>query len=121
MHRNGPIRMPAIVRVTAIVVLLAGAIMGGPAPAARQGPEAPNFKLQVDYVEVDAFVTDQRGQFVRGLKKEDFQILEDRTPQAITGFTLVYIPIDRDTRPLFTSQPVEPDVMTNARAFDGRI
>src|SRR6202167_1467280 len=112
MHRNRPIRMAAIVRVAAIVVLLAGAVRAGQSPAARQGPEAPNFKLQVDYVEVDAFVTDQRGQFVRGLKKEDFQVLEDRTPQAITAFTLVDIPIDRDSRPLFTAPPVDPDVIT---------
>jgi VWFA-related protein len=122
MHMNGAIRRATIVRVAAIVVLLAGAVTAGQAPPAEsQGPAAPNFKLQVDYVELDAFVTDQQGRFVRDLKKEDFQVLEDRRPQTITGFSLVDIPIDRDVRPLFTSRPVEADVMTNARAFDGRI
>jgi len=106
-----------------VIVLLAGAALTGQGqtPAAPQGPEAPNFKLQVDYVEVDAYVTDQQGQFVRDLKKEDFQVFEDRQPQTITAFTLVDIPIDRATRPLFAAQPIEPDVKTNAQAFDGRI
>jgi VWFA-related protein len=109
------------IRLAGIVVLLAGAAVTGQTPAAPQGPEAPNFKVQVDYVEVDAFVTDQQGRFVRDLKKEDFQVLEDRQPQTISAFTLVDIPIERATRPLFAAQPIDPDVKTNAQAFDGRV
>ena len=69
----------------------------GPAPAVRRGrrsppssrrrapgPQPPTFKVRVDYVEVDAVVTDRQGSFVRDLKKEDFQVLEDGKPQAIT-------------------------------------
>jgi VWFA-related protein len=119
MHMNRRIRMAAI------VVMLAGAVVAGQPPAAPQGPpqgpEVPNFKLQVDYVEVDAYVTDQQDRFVRDLKKEDFQVLEDRRPQTITAFTLVDIPVERATRPLFAAQAIEPDVRTNAQAFDGRI
>jgi len=33
----------------------------------------------------------------------------------------VDIPIDRLERPLFAAQPIEPDIRTNARPFDGRI
>jgi VWFA-related protein len=117
------------VRMVGVVVLLAGgAVAGqaptspqGPTPSAPQGPEVPNFKLQVDYVEVDAFVTDSQGRFVRDLKKEDFQVLEDRQPQTISAFTLVDIPIERAVRPLFADQPIDPDVKTNAQAFDGRV
>jgi VWFA-related protein len=123
MHMNRRVRMAGV------VVLLAGAVVAGqapaapqgPSPAAPQGPEVPNFKLQVDYVEVDAFVTDQQGRFVRDLNKEDFQVLEDRQPQTISAFTLVDIPIERATRPLFAAQPIDPDVKTNAQAFDGRV
>ncbi len=104
-----------------VIVLLAGAALTGQTPAAPQGPEAPNFKVQVDYVEVDAYVTDQQGRFVRDLKKEDFQVLEDRQPQTISAFNLVDIPIERATRPLFAAQPIDPDVRTNAQAFDGRV
>jgi VWFA-related protein len=105
-----------------VAVLLAGAVVvAGQNPPPPQGPESPTFKLQVDYVEVDAVVTDQQGRFVRDLKKEDFQIFEDRKAQMISAFTLVDIPIERFERPLFAAQPIEPDVMTNARPFDGRI
>jgi VWFA-related protein len=96
-------------------------MVAGQTPAVPQGPEVPNFKLQVDYVEVDAFVTDQQGRFVRDLKKEDFEVLEDRKPQTISAFTLVDIPIERAIRPLFAAQPIDPDVKTNAQAFDGRV
>ena len=71
-------------------------------------------------IEVDAYVTDQQDRFVRDLKKEDFQVLEDRRPQTITAFTLVDIPVERATRPLFAAQAIEPDVRTNAQAFDAQ-
>ena len=45
------------------------------APAASQ--QTPTFKTQVEYVEVDALVTDQQGNFVRTLTKDDFQAFED--------------------------------------------
>src|SRR5580704_10324059 len=106
MNPRAETHMNRRMRMAGVVVLLAGAAVAGQTPAPPQGPEVPNFKLQVDYVEVDAFVTDQQGRFVRDLKKEDFQVLEDRQPQTITGFSLVDIPIDRDVRPLFTSRPV---------------
>jgi VWFA-related protein len=116
-------------RIAGVAVLLAGAVVtAGQNPPAQQNPPAPpqgldspTFRLQVDYVEVDAVVTDQQGRFVRDLKKEDFQIFEDRKAQTISAFTLVDIPIERAERPLFAEQPIEPDVRTNARPFDGRI
>jgi VWFA-related protein len=66
-------------------------------------------------------VTDKQGRIVRDLKKEDFQVLEDGKSQAITNFTMVDIPVDRDNRPLFASSPIEPDVRTNEKPFDGRV
>ena len=116
-----------LLRATALMCLLAGVALtagqtpgGQPAPA-PQGPETPTFRVQVDYVEVDAFVTDGQGRFIRDLKKEDFEVSEDGKPQTINAFTLVDIPIERSIRPLFAAQPIEPDVRTNARPFDGRI
>ena len=69
-------------------------------PRRRRRRRRPTFKVQVDYVEVDALVTDQQGSFVRDLKKEDFQVLEDGKPQTISTFSLVDIPIERAERPL---------------------
>jgi len=104
-----------------VVVLLAGSVVTAGQNPPPQRLDSPTFKLQVDYVEVDAVVTDQQGRFVRDLKKEDFQVFEDRKAQMISAFTLVDIPIERYERPLFAAQPIEPDIRTNARPFDGRI
>jgi VWFA-related protein len=109
-----------------IVLLTTAALAAGQAPAPPAQPAAapqppPTFKVRVDYVEVDAVVTDRQGRIVRDLKKEDFQVLEDGKSQAITNFSMVDIPVERDNRPLFAASPIEPDVKTNARPFDGRV
>jgi VWFA-related protein len=90
------------------------------APPAGQRPPV-TFKVEVNYVEIDAVVTDAQGAFVRDLRKEDFQILEDGKPQTVSVFSLVDIPVERADAPLFTSTPIEPDVRTNEREFDGRV
>jgi VWFA-related protein len=104
----------------ALFVVLSGmALVAGqnPTPA----PPQPTFKVRVDYVEVDVVVTDRQGNLVRDLKKEDFQVLEDGKNQTISAFTTVDIPIERADRPLFAASPIEPDVRTNERPFDGRV
>ena len=58
---------------------------------------------------------------MRDLKKEDFQVLEDGKSQSINTFTMVDIPIERADRPLFAESPIEPDVKTNEKPFDGRV
>ena len=117
--------MNARVRLLAPILLLTGAALtAGQAPAPAQQPPAaqpPTFKVRVDYVEVDAVVTDRQGRIVRDLKKEDFQVLEDGKSQAITNFTMVDIPVEKDNRPLFAASPIEPDVRTNEKPFDGRV
>ena len=80
-------------------------------------PPMPTFRAEVEYVEVDALVTDDQGRFVPSLRKEDFQIFEDGKPQAIANFALVEIPVDRGER----LGSVEPDVLSNERPFVGRI
>jgi VWFA-related protein len=117
-------------RIAGVIVLLAGAaVAAGQAPppqpaasqpAAPQGP-TPTFKANVEYVEVDALVTDPQGQFVRGLTKDDFQVFEDGKRQTIAIFSMVDIPVERADRPLFAARPIEPDVKTNERPFDGRV
>ncbi len=89
------------------------------APVSDQPPVV--FKLEVNYVEVDALVVDDQGNFVRDLKKDDFKILEDGKPQEVSLYSLVDIPVERADRPLFAAQPIEPDVQTNSEPFQGRI
>jgi VWFA-related protein len=116
--------MHSRIRLVALIVFLTGtALTAGqtPTPPPPPQPQQPTFKVQVDYVEVDVVVTDKQGNLVRDLKKEDFQVLEDGKAQSISAFTMVDIPIERPDRPLFTSEPLEPDVKSNERAFDGRV
>jgi VWFA-related protein len=83
-------------------------------------PQTPTFKLQVEYVELDVRVTDAKGNFVRNLTQDDFQVLEDGNPQTITAFSLVDIPIEPSNQPGSPSAPIER-VESNERRFDGRM
>lgn len=112
----------ARVRIAALFVILAGAgLIAGQGQPQEPVLQGPTFKAQVEYVEVDAVVTDQQGNFVRNLKKEDFEVSEDGKPQSISTFTVVDIPIERYERPLFSPRPIEPDTQSNERPFDGRV
>jgi len=90
-------------------------------PASQASQQTPTFKAQVEFVEVDALVTDQQGNFVRDLTKDDFQVFEDGKRQTISTFSLVDISIERFDRPLFSPRPIERDVQSNERPFDGRV
>ena len=62
-----------------------------PPPTQQQGQQAGqgNYQISVNagLVNVDAVVTDGDGNFLPGLKKENFRILEDGKPQIITNFS----------------------------------
>ena len=94
--------------------------------AAAQAPPTPEvtFKVEVNYVEEDVRVVDRDGNFVRGLKREDFQVLEDGKPQKVQTFGMVDIPNTRPRKPLFLAPdalPIEPDVAVNKQVLDGRL
>src|SRR4051794_40026842 len=103
--------------VAAVVALLVSGV------AAQQAPNAPVvFRAAVNYVELDATVTDVRGNTVADLQQADFEVLEDGKPQAIATFARVDLPVQRADQPLVTptAAPIEPDVRTNA-AIEGAI
>jgi VWFA-related protein len=90
-------------------------------PRPDEGPQV-TFKVEINYVEVDAAVFDRQGAFVSNLRRDDFEVLEDGVPQDITAFTQVNIPIERaEPLPLQAKTAVVPDVTSNARPFDGRV
>ena len=104
-------------------LILATACAGVLAGAAQQTPtdQPPlTFRVEANFVEVDAFVSDAMGKPVSGLRATDFQLLEDGKPQGVSAFSYVNIPIARAERPLFSPAAIEPDVDTNV-GMDGRI
>ena len=90
--------------------------------AQPQSPQPPvTFKVEVNYVEIDASVTDAQGNFVRTLTRDDFQIVEDGAPQSLTAFSMVDIPVTRPDPPLFSKTAIPPDVVSNRAPFEGRV
>src|SRR4249920_709629 len=107
--------MPRLLPIALVALLAAGGL------SAQQAPTAPIvFRAEVNYVEVDATVTDAGGNAVSGLRAADFEVLEDGKPKTIAAFTQVDLPVQRAEQPLFASTPIEPDVRTNA-AIEGGI
>ena len=99
-----------------------------PAAAAGAQPQAPSdqrppvtFSVEVNYVEIDAIVTDAQGNFVRDLTKDDFEVVEEGKPQDLSVLSLVDIPIERPDAPLFSPTAIEPDVRSNTKEFNGRV
>src|SRR5215207_4887585 len=77
-----------------------------PSPTPPPGDDSQTVKIPIRRVRLPITVTDKKGQFVSGLTKEDFIILEDKVPQAIETFsddlaltTPLYIAVLMDTSP----------------------
>jgi len=109
----------------AVVATIIGAlaVLAGQEPVPPRDSQVPQvtFKVEVNYVEVAAVVVDQQGRFVETLQPGDFRVFEDGKPQTISNFVLVNIPVERPEKPLFATEPIEPDVRTNAQPFEGRV
>ena len=74
-----------------------------PQPASPQPPAAtappqeparaqqPPIRTGINFVRVDAIITDNKGNPILDLKPEEFQIFEDNKPQKIESFSVVKI------------------------------
>jgi Ca-activated chloride channel homolog len=82
--RRAAITTAALVAATSIVV---------PAQEPPDDRQGFRFKSAVELVNVTATVTDRSGRFVAGLRKEDFRLYEDSTPQTITHFSSERVPV----------------------------
>lgn len=86
-------------------VLLAVAFVWVAAPQGQQAqpPQPPQkppvFGARIDTVTVDVVVTDRKGQPVTDLTPADFEVLENRKPQAIDSFKLIQIDDTLDVDP----------------------
>jgi VWFA-related protein len=74
--------------VAAATLILATAALAADTPKQKPAAEVPKLveSLDVRVINVDVVVTDKRGNHVHGLKKEDFEILENGLPKAISNF-----------------------------------
>ncbi|MFZ0862648.1 MAG: VWA domain-containing protein [Candidatus Sulfotelmatobacter sp.] len=66
-----------------------------PPVAPKKVEDIPDYSLKVNVplVNVDVLVTTKDGQFVPGLKQDNFRILEDGVPQNVTHFNVSKAPI----------------------------
>jgi VWFA-related protein len=66
-----------------------------PPPSLKKAEDIPDYSLKVNVplVDVDVLVTTKNGQFVPGLKQENFRITEDGVPQTVTKFNVSEAPI----------------------------
>ena len=75
----------------------------GPAPTVGSLPAEGSGEffesIDVSVVNVDVYVTDKKGNRVNGLTRDDFEILEDKRPMAITNFYAV-----QEGRPVLTAE-----------------
>jgi VWFA-related protein len=114
--------MKVRITVSLLFAVLAAIALAAQAPQAPPPPDAPSvtFRVEVNYVEVDVRVVDDRGNIVTGLSAADFEVLEDGRPQKVAAFSFVNLPIERAVRPLFVTESIEADVQTNERV-EGRV
>src|SRR5579872_7242944 len=66
-----------------------------PPPAPKKAEDLPDYSLKVNVplVNVDVMVTTKDGQFIPGLKQENFRVAEDGVPQTVTHFNISKAPI----------------------------
>lgn len=89
-----------------------------PSPARAPSPQAADAQgtpppgsgeffesIDVSVVNVDVFVTDKKGNRVKGLTRGDFEIIEDKKPMAITNF---YAVDDGKPVPIAGEEPPAP-------------
>src|SRR3990172_3878564 len=65
--------------------------VGGQARPSQQGPsdkegQGPPIRVLVEEVTVPFIVTDNKNRLITNLTKEDFQVIEEKEPQQVTGF-----------------------------------
>src|SRR5262247_2267512 len=77
-----------------------------PSPTPATDPGQEKLEVNIRRVRLPITVTDKKGQFISGLTQNDFQVLEDKTPQQIDSFTSeqnnvlpLYVGVLMDTSP----------------------
>ena len=119
MRRLFAIALLALAVAPAAPALRAQDTTGAAAPAAAPAPAEPPVEqffesIDVNLVNVDVYVTDKKGNRVRGLGKGDFELFEDGKPMAITNFYAVEEgePVRSEPAPAAPAPALEPRPIT---------
>ena len=110
--------------MAALALVLIGASLRAqqtpPAAPAPQPSQQPTFRTGINFVRVDAIVTDKQGNPIDDLKQTDFEVLEDGKPQAIESFRFVKVD---GSAPVETVSPIRSraDEERAAASEDARI
>lgn len=107
--------MPRTSRRLLLVVI---ACLGAISVVAAQAPQTV-FKEGVDLINVPVTVTDERGRFVAGLRKEDFTVFDGDQPQEIVSFDRDRVPVSLGIL-LDVSGSMSDEKMASARAAINR-
>ena len=76
-------KMKAAGCIVSLAVLVAGPLVGG---GITQDNSSADIQVIVNMVQLNVAVTDKKGDYISGLKPEDFVITEDGIPQKIASF-----------------------------------
>jgi VWFA-related protein len=78
----------ALRRGSLLGMLSAAMVLVSPGPGAplEATPPPPTFPTEVELITVDAVVLDAQGKPVRGLTRDDFQVLDEGQPQQVVSF-----------------------------------
>ena len=99
------------------IVFSAVTVSTGQVPSASPTPEDDVVKITTKLVQVDAVVTDKNGNHVTNLKADDFRVLQDGKPQAITGVTYV----SSTSRPQTSTTPIKTETSIKVQAPPARL
>jgi VWFA-related protein len=92
---NRYITLPLVIVFVAYFSAIAIAVGQGQTKSADQDEPV---RLRTELIEVQVVVTDKQGRVIEGLKKEDFELLEQGRPQEVTFFSLERINV-QPTKP----------------------
>jgi VWFA-related protein len=112
--------LPRRARLVVSTALVLAATLSSGSQGTRILAQTPTFRSGVKLIDIDVYVTDQDGQFVKNLTRDDFEIIEDGQPQDLQAITFVDLPFDTERRVPADANAPEPDVVTN-QTVDGRL
>jgi len=101
-------------KILLLILILPAFILRG--PAGSQAQESPNFQVVVNMVQLNVAVTDKKGNYITGLRPQDFEILEDGIAEKAATFAEG----DEPARSLSDSADREPAAaIPGGRGSDG--